>query len=187
MNQNRSMAIHRLLAEKGIAVQSYGTCTPIRLPGDTPDSPNSYDYGTAYTDIISDLLEKDKEHYTKTGLLEMLRRNASIKERPEYFFDASLQGISVVISCDPKCFDHIFERCPPRASNDGQSVMLGFDIKDTVEGADTQAEAVCKFVSVINEELRHGPLEYAVEAALVDYYDEHKASVPCAIINLNKE
>jgi RNA polymerase II subunit A C-terminal domain phosphatase SSU72 len=79
-NMNRSMEAHAFLryciliiyhyfviknffviSKKGFNVKSFGTGDKVKLPGNAPDRPNIYDFGTTYEEIYNDLLTKDKQ------------------------------------------------------------------------------------------------------------------------------
>lgn len=48
-------------SKKGFNVKSFGTGDKVKLPGNAPDRPNIYDFGTSYDEIYNDLLSKDKQ------------------------------------------------------------------------------------------------------------------------------
>lgn len=50
-----------MFSKKGFNVQSFGTGDKVKLPGNAPDRPNVYDFGTSYEEIYNDLLTKDKQ------------------------------------------------------------------------------------------------------------------------------
>nr|KAF6436473.1 hypothetical protein HJG63_018529 [Rousettus aegyptiacus] len=73
-NQNRSMEAHNILGKRGFSVRSFGTGAHVKLPGPSPDRPNVYDYHTTYEQMYNDLVSKDKDFYTRKGILHMLAR-----------------------------------------------------------------------------------------------------------------
>lgn len=60
-NMNRSMEAHRLLAEHGMRVASFGIGTTVRMPGTTATEHNVYSFGTPYEAILGDLTSRDAE------------------------------------------------------------------------------------------------------------------------------
>ncbi|KAH0793539.1 RNA polymerase II subunit A C-terminal domain phosphatase SSU72 [Histomonas meleagridis] len=68
---------------KKFNVSSYGTNTLISIPG--PTGANNYDFGTTYAEIVANLKEQNHPYYTERGILEMMERDATIKEKPEKF------------------------------------------------------------------------------------------------------
>lgn len=86
-NVNRSMAAHQVLMNNNFNVSSYGTSQCISMPG--PNGPKLFDFGTTYSEIISNMKEEeesqDRKFYTELGLITMLERDLSIKEKPEKF------------------------------------------------------------------------------------------------------
>jgi RNA polymerase II subunit A C-terminal domain phosphatase SSU72 len=80
-NMNRSMEAHSFLHKKGYNIKSYGTGSMIKIPGESAHKPNTYPFGTTYDSIYTDLTTKDKELYTKNGMLHIMERNRRIKVR----------------------------------------------------------------------------------------------------------
>ena len=50
-----------------------------QIPGESERKPNTYPFGTTYDHIFADLTGKDKELYTKNGMLHIMERNRRIK------------------------------------------------------------------------------------------------------------
>ena len=50
-----------------------------QIPGESERKPNTYPFGTTYDHIFADLTTKDKELYTKNGMLHIMERNRRIK------------------------------------------------------------------------------------------------------------
>ena len=44
-------------------MKSYGTGTHVKLPGRTPDSPNTYPFTVTYEEMYKDLKKKDFTQY----------------------------------------------------------------------------------------------------------------------------
>lgn len=81
-------------------MQSYGVGARVKLPGPTQKEPNVYEFGTPYEQIYNELKSKDKDLYTRNGLLNMLERNMSVKHAPQRWQDetrfASLKPIRML-------------------------------------------------------------------------------------------
>ena len=61
---NRSMEAHRLLMNKGIAARSFGVGQKVKLPGESINDPNVYDFGlVSYDDIYKDLTKKNQSRW----------------------------------------------------------------------------------------------------------------------------
>ena len=80
-NMNRSMEAHSFLNKKGFDIESYGTGSMIKIPGESERKPNTYPFGTTYDSIYADLKSKDETLYTKNGMLHIMERNRRIKVR----------------------------------------------------------------------------------------------------------
>ena len=78
-NMNRSMEAHSFLNKKGYDIESYGTGSMIKIPGESERKPNTYPFGTTYDSIYADLKGKDETLYTKNGMLHIMERNRRIK------------------------------------------------------------------------------------------------------------
>lgn len=146
MNQNRSMEAHKLLKNAGYNVDSYGTNQQIKIPGETLDSPNIYQFATKYEDIYNDLILKNKKFYEKIGILGMLERNMKIKDKAEYFFDKKCHH-DLIITAEEKCFVSIYNE-KIQLSGVHKSYLVNFDIKDTIQDASTGAEEILDFVKM---------------------------------------
>lgn len=62
-NQNRSLEAHDLLKQKGFNVSSYGTSSQCKLPGPSPDKPNTFAFGTPYESMYQSLKAQNYELY----------------------------------------------------------------------------------------------------------------------------
>lgn len=107
-NQNRSMEAHSALLKKGLDVHSFGTNAMIKMPGLTPEKPNSYPFGTTYEQIAADLRAKDAAFYTQNGLLAILDRNRKIKPAPQRF-QLNEEPYDFIITCEERCFAIVCE------------------------------------------------------------------------------
>lgn len=258
MNQNRSMALHNVLAQNGFSVTSFGTSNRIKLPGETPDSFNEYSYGTTYAEIQEDLIRKNSPFYSKRGIIDMLKRNMAIKKAPEYFFsrfkanemlinenikkikprnikedtgtcpiglheepsventlkhiqtieadynnkqettntvktntkpfedeEALNNKVDLVISCDKVCFDKIFKEMSDKDAQGVDTLMLGFEIKDSIRDADAAASAILQFVLFLNEKYKKNcNLLKASEEAMKNYLKNFGQTITVTIIKL---
>ncbi|KAM0671607.1 RNA polymerase II subunit A C-terminal domain phosphatase [Ordospora colligata] len=182
MNQNRSMQAHDLLMKKGIAVKSFGTNSVIRLPGETADAANVYEFGTTYKEIHEDLCRKNEEYYRETGILYLLERNMRVKEKPENFFERSNE-FDLVITCEEKVFTSIYEYYVGKKVGSGRFVMVNFDIKDTPSDAVTGALEILEFVEEVNRFEQEG-LEYAVRMALERHFERRSSMLLFSVVSL---
>ncbi|XP_010471456.1 PREDICTED: RNA polymerase II subunit A C-terminal domain phosphatase SSU72-like [Camelina sativa] len=109
-NQNRSMEAHALLKRQGLDVASYGTGSHVKLPGPSLREPNVYDFGTPYKQMFDELRRKDPELYKRNGILQMLKRNLSVKLAPQRWQDNAGDGVfDVVMTFEEKVFDSVLE------------------------------------------------------------------------------
>jgi len=79
-NVNRSMEAHDLLQRNGFSnISSFGAGTKVKIPGESPNEPNVYDFGTPYDDIYQDLLRKNEMRYARldasAGLVRSYQAN----------------------------------------------------------------------------------------------------------------
>ncbi|KAH8549772.1 RNA polymerase II subunit A C-terminal domain phosphatase SSU72 [Umbelopsis sp. PMI_123] len=148
-NQNRSMEAHNVLSKKGFNVHSYGTGTMVRLPGPAIDKPNIYPFGTPYDSVYQELKAKDPQLYTQNGLLSMLDRNRKIKEAPQRWAD-SVDMYDVIITCEERCFDAVFEDLTNRGEESSKSThLINVDIKDNHEDALLGGRAILQLAQMI--------------------------------------
>lgn len=158
-NQNRSMEAHHALAKRGYQVHSYGTNSLIKLPGMSADRPNTFPFGpnTTYASIQQDLITKNRDYYTNSGLLALLDRNRQIKPCPERFQDRPLlkdggPDFDIIITCEERCFDIVGEDLLARGPVLGKPVwVINFDIRDTPEDAVIGARLIVQAVGQLEE------------------------------------
>ena len=162
MNNNRSMEAHKILLESNVKVDSYGTSPQIKIPGETIDTPNIYQFGITYFEIYNDLFVKNEKFYERIGILKMLERNMKIKESPESYF-LKQKNYDLVITAEEKCFVSIYDY-HRSIRGDNKLYLVNFDIKDTINDASSGALEIKDFVKycIINKD----PYEYRIANAL---------------------
>ncbi|CAB0042539.1 unnamed protein product [Trichogramma brassicae] len=147
-NMNRSMEAHAFLSKKGFNVKSYGTGDKVKLPGNAPDRPNVYDFGTTYDEIYNDLSSKDRQYYTQNGLLHMLDRNRRIKLKPERF-QTSNEKFDILITCEERVYDQVIECMELKLSQNNEAVhLINIDIQDNHEDATVGSFLICELVQL---------------------------------------
>ncbi|KAH9533531.1 hypothetical protein CY35_18G057300 [Sphagnum magellanicum] len=138
-NQNRSMEAHAVLKKEGMDVSSYGTGAHVKLPGPSIRQPNVYAFGTPYRFIFDDLKRKDPDliRYKRNGLLQMLKRNLSVKEAPQRWQDNAEDGaFDVVFTFEERVFDMVIEDLENRETRLLKTVLvINLDVKDNHEEA----------------------------------------------------
>ncbi|XP_036082266.1 RNA polymerase II subunit A C-terminal domain phosphatase SSU72-like [Rousettus aegyptiacus] len=152
-NQNRSMEAHNILGKRGFSVRSFGTGAHVKLPGPSPDRPNVYDYHTTYEQMYNDLVSKDKDFYTRKGILHMLARNKRIKPRPERFQDCN-DAFDLILTCDERVYDYVVEDLNAREQETCQLVhVINVDIPDNEEEATLGAFVICDLCQCLQKSL----------------------------------
>ncbi|KAJ7553439.1 hypothetical protein O6H91_06G098000 [Diphasiastrum complanatum] len=136
-NQNRSMEAHALLQKIGLDVSSYGTGAHVKLPGPSIREPNIYAFGTPYQIMFNDLKSKDPHLYKRNGLLQMLKRNVSVKEAPQRWQDNAADGaFDVVFTFEERVFNAVIEDLDNREQRLIKTVLVvNLDVKDNHEEA----------------------------------------------------
>ena len=108
-NVNRSMEAHALGMSAGYHCQSFGTGQKVRLPGLSQDSPNVFPFDSCtYEEMIRRLESQDKEGYTKSGLLNMLERDRSVKPFPQRWQEHK-GHFDLIICFDQRVYDAVIE------------------------------------------------------------------------------
>eukprot|EP01135_Chromosphaera_perkinsii_P004483 Nk52_evm7s284 gene=Nk52_evmTU7s284 len=151
-NQNRSMEAHCVLKRKGYAIESYGTGNNVKLPGPAPDKPNIYAFGTPYQDMYVELESRDKDLYTRNGILTLLDRNRNCKLCPQKFQEENEKEFDLIITCEDRVFEQCLEYFEGRESESMHPVhIVNFDIKDNAECAAVGGVQINKFVDYVFE------------------------------------
>ncbi|KAB0372399.1 hypothetical protein FD755_016191 [Muntiacus reevesi] len=157
-NQNRSMEAHNILSKRGFSVRSFGTATNVKLPGPARDRPNVYDFRTTYEEMYKDLLRKDKEYYTRNGILPMLERNKNIKPRPERFQECT-DPFDLILTCEERVYDQVVKDLNSREQETCHPVhVVNVDILDTHKEATLGAFLICDLCQSIQrmEDMENG-------------------------------
>ncbi|XP_058400522.1 RNA polymerase II subunit A C-terminal domain phosphatase SSU72 like protein 3-like [Diceros bicornis minor] len=150
-NMNRSMEAHGILRKNGFRVRSFGTGSRVRLPGSAPNLPVVYDFSTTYKQMYNDLLRKDRQRYTKNGILHILGRNERIKPRPERFQECS-DAFDVIFTCGESVYDRVVEDLCAREQETFQPVhVINVDIQDTLEDATLGALLICELCQCLQQ------------------------------------
>lgn len=150
-NINRSMEAHSLLRRKGLSVRSFGTGSRVKLPGRRPDLPVVYDFATTYRQMYDDLLRKDRERYTRNGILHILGRNERIKPRPERFQECT-ESFDVIFTCEERVYDRVVEDLCSREQETFQPVhVINVDVEDDPESATLGAFLICELCQRLQE------------------------------------
>lgn len=145
------MEAHNVLAKKGYNVCSFGTNLQVKIPGPSPDKPNTYPFGTTYDQIYNDLVSKDPSLYTQNGLLQIMDRNRKIKPACERFQDTP-KHFDVIITCEERCYDIVCEDLMTKPNINNQPVfVINFEIKDNLEDAAMGARAILHLASMLEE------------------------------------
>ena len=93
------MEAHRVFADKGLDVLSFGVGNKVRLPAPSGAQLN-FDFEQSYSAIREEVLKTGNiSYYREKGIFEMLNRNIDIKDHPERFQDFENVGQFNVIFC----------------------------------------------------------------------------------------
>lgn len=160
-NQNRSMAAHELLKEKGYDVDSYGTGSSVKLPGKSMHQPNVYPFGTPYATMAADLKAKDAVFYTSKGLLQLLERNAKVKTAPAKWQvstgedGASAPWYSLLVTFEERVYDALVDdllraRPPAPVGSTGRMHVVNLPTKDDHENAAEAAKLTLRMMEELD-------------------------------------
>lgn len=180
-NVNRSMAAHKILAKKNFNVSSYGTSNYVSIPG--PLRANKYDFGTTYNEIVASLKEQDGNavdgFYKTHGLIEMIERDAQIKDKPERFastFESSTQKFFDVIFTYQK--NLVFDEVINDFHNHGNvhfelCHVVNIETKDDNRNALTSANCTLRLAQSFAESVSQGKdIEEEIEGILTKFIEE---------------
>ncbi|CAI8501264.1 unnamed protein product [Hanseniaspora opuntiae] len=173
-NMNRSMEAQRVLTEAGYKVSSYGTGNCVKIPGLTKETPNVFQFGTPYKEILSTLQQQESvvpeenRNFAKQGLYDMLERNIGLKECPENWHVQSTDKIlenDIVICCDEKCYEILLDDCARRGIKRGTPLLIfNVDVIDLHTKSLEAGQAILKLMNLLEELKKNSKKES-------DFYD----------------
>jgi len=162
------------LNKRGFKVRSFGTGEKVKLPGNAPDRPNVYDFGTSYDMMYQDLKKKDKPLYTNNGILNMLDRNRRIKAAPERFQN-SRDIFDVIFTAEERVYDQVIEDLATRDITDNSPVhIINIDILDNHEEATLGAFLFCDLAQLMTQS---DDLDNDIDEMLQDFEANHNRSI----------
>lgn len=168
-NMNRSMEAHSFLNKKGYDIKSFGTGNMIKIPGESERKPNTYPFGTSYDSIFADLTQKDKELYTKNGMLHIMERNRRIKAGPERFQECD-QQFEIILTVEEKVYDQTLEHFASRESEAETPVhVINMNVIDNPEDATIGAFLLCELAQHLSSS---DDLDNEIDDIIQDF--EHK-------------
>ncbi|CAK0753255.1 hypothetical protein CVIRNUC_002207 [Coccomyxa viridis] len=168
-NQNRSMEAHAILKEHGFEVASYGVNGHVKLPGPTQRQPNVYEFGTPYKVIYEDLRSKDERFYENKGLLQMLKRNMSVKSAPERWH-GNEEAFDVVMTFEERLLDSLLEDLNGRVQSGMRPLLvINIDVQDSHEEAARVAPQALKLCSMLEE----SDWQESVDSIMADFEEEY--------------
>jgi len=149
-NQNRSVEAHALFMNKGFnQVASFGTSSTCKLPGPTIDKPNIYPFGTPYMKIHDELKRQNAELYKANGVLQMLKRNAKVKEFAERWQD-SKQTFDLIFTFEDRVFDTVLDDLANREQETHEPVYIfNINTKDSHEEATIAASQALALIQLV--------------------------------------
>ena len=174
-NMNRSMAAHKLLADKGMKVQSFGVGYEVGIPGLSEDSePLYYEYGTTYDHMYAE--NKDANFHAEVGIHTMLTRNIMIKPRPERFQDCT-DHFNIIVTCEEKVYDMVVHNLQTRhcdCENPTYAHVININIQDTQKGAE-KGSAIIEELCTMIEELDN--VDNEIDDLLIGFRHAHKIRI----------
>ena len=173
-NMNRSMKAHGRLASDfaegtplgsklRLNLHSYGTGHHVKLPGPTASEPNVYKFGTPYAQIYEELAERDKDLYTRNGVLAMLEHNAKVKKCPESWQNRPEEEkyFDLVLTFEARVESAILDDIEASKTSDlvGESDsgclrachVVNLNIKDNHEDSAAGASLMSQFMAMLAE------------------------------------
>jgi len=149
-NMNRSMEAHKVVANAGLDVRSFGAGSRVKLPGADRDNPNVFDFGaTTYQQIYDKLMAEDAKLYARNGLKDMLERNMKIKPAPQRWQDHPVE-CDVAVCVEERVFDNVVQDVRSRGAGSGECLLVvNLDVADSHENALAAAPQALKLCQMI--------------------------------------
>ena len=153
-NMNRSMEAHSVLKRHRFRkLGSYGTGRTVKLPGESLQTPNIYEFGTPYRTIYDDLRCKNAAYYGKIGMIAMLERNMQVKEAPQPWQAQSLRTFDLVFCYESRIFDAVVADTltQPPARFAKPVYVINFHTRDTPEEAAVAGAQTLRLCQLLSE------------------------------------
>lgn len=152
----------------------------MKLPGESKDEPNVYEFGVPYGFILEDLRRKNEDKYTRNNMLRMVERNARIKRAPERWQEERQARFDLVICFEQRVFDIVVDDIKSRESARCRPVhVVNIETKDTHETAVLGANAALRLV----QRLYAAPdWEDSIEAVLDELESNGQGNVLHAVL-----
>lgn len=140
-----------MLKKNGFQVESFGTGTKVKLPGQTAAEPNCYEFGTPYSVMYKDLQQKAEEYYQRRGLLRMLERNAGVKHAPERW-QLATKRFDVAFTFEERVMDQLIEDMHSRVGTGVLPLLVvNLDVVDNHEEAANAAPLALRLCEMLEE------------------------------------
>jgi RNA polymerase II subunit A C-terminal domain phosphatase SSU72 len=115
------MESHCKLASLGyLNLHSYGTGTKVRLPGESINRPNIYEFDKhSYEFIAADLRAKNEAKYRQNGILPMIERDLTVKRGPERWQNQNFSQLhmDIVLTFERRVFEAVIQDYEVRLGN----------------------------------------------------------------------
>jgi len=166
-NNNRSVETHHVLSSNGYKfVFSYGIGAKVRMPGEKPNTPNVFDFGTPYMQMYHELRKRNQGLYTQNGCLAMLQRNAQVKAAPERFQDVNMK-FDIIITFEKRVFDIVLEDLSKRNNPLVSCVhVINIETPDNHEDARNASYIALQLLNYVHSAIPNSVGEKPVSSAL---------------------
>lgn len=132
-------------------VASFGVGNSVKLPGQTLQTPNRYEFDiVTYQEIYNDLKEKDEQFYRSIGILDMMARDIKVKPGPQKWQNRQVEMgyFDVVVTFELRVMEIVVADLQSKNGNH-PCVVINMEVKDSAAEAQVAAPDALELCSMI--------------------------------------
>lgn len=125
----------------------------MKLPGQTVQTPNRYDFDSVtYEEIYNDLKEKDEKFYASNGILDMMARDIKVKRGPQKWQNRQSSDVGyfdVIVTFETRVMEIVVADLQSKNGNH-PCVVINMEVKDSAAEAQIAAPhalELCKMIA----------------------------------------
>jgi RNA polymerase II subunit A C-terminal domain phosphatase SSU72 len=135
-------------------VASFGVGNSVKLPGQSLQTPNRYEFDlVTYQEIYNDLKDKDEKFYASNGILDMMARDIKVKPGPQKWQNrrpSEVGYFDVVVTFELRVMEIVVADLQSKNGNH-PCVVINMEVKDSAAEAQIAAPHALELCTLISE------------------------------------